>query len=150
MNIEFENNEFTTRELLDYLKKAYGSQINGAPFSAYNINNWIRIGKIPTSYGDHRIMKVVITPEFNNYRVITIEGLTRDLLSDFGLMEFKLKSGKTAKTKRPRKQRTPFYFQTLKKMGKQYTRKTISILPENWKEVGIKTNQLSRTRYRTG
>lgn len=150
MNIEFEDNEFTSRELLNYLKRAYGSQINGAPFSAYNINNWIRIGKIPTAYGDHRILKVVITPEFNNYRVITIEGLTRDILSDLGLLGFKLKPEKTAKAKRPRKHRTPFYYQTLKKLGKQYTRKTLSILPENWKQVGIKANQLARTRYRAG
>jgi hypothetical protein len=150
MNIEFEENEFTSHELLDYLKRAYGSQINGAPFSAYNINNWIRIGKIPMAYGDHRILKVVVTPEFNNYRVITIEGLTRDILSDLELLGFNLKSGNTVKTKRPRKQRTQFYFQTLKKLGKQYTRKTLSILPENWKEVGIKANQLARTRYRTG
>jgi hypothetical protein len=149
MNIEFGNNEFTTHELLDYLKKAYGSQINGAQFSAYNINNWVRIGKIPTAYGDHRILKVVIIPEFNNYRVLSIEGLTRDILSDLGLMGFKLRSEKTAKTKRPRKHRTQFYYQTLKKLGKQYTRKTLSILPENWKEVGIKANQLARTRYRT-
>ncbi len=149
MNIHFEDNEFTSHELLDYLKRAYGSQINGALFSAYNINNWIRIGKIPTAYGDHRILKVVITPEFNNYRVITIEGLTRDILNDLDLMEFKLQSGKKSKTKRPRKHRTSFYFQTLEKLGKQYTRKTLSILPENWKEVGIKTNQLAKTRYRT-
>jgi hypothetical protein len=150
MITKFEDNEFTSHELLDYMKGAYGSQINGAPFSVYNINNWIRIGKIPTAYGDHRVLKVVITPEFNNYRVISIEGLTRDILSDLWLLEFKLKSGKTSKTKRPRKQRTSFYFQTLNKVGKQYTRKTLSILPENWKEVGIKTNQLARTRYRTG
>jgi hypothetical protein len=150
MNIEFEDNEFTSHELLNYLKGAYGSQINSAPFSAYNINNWIRIGKIPTAYGDHLILKVVVIPEFNNYRVITIEGLTRDILSDLDLMELKLISEKIAKTKRPRKYRTEFYFQTLKKMGKQYTRKTLSILPENWKEVGIKSNQLARTRYRTG
>ena len=149
MNIEFEDNEFTSHELLDYLKKAYGSQINGAPFYAYNINNWIRIGKIPTAYGDHKILKVVTIPEFNNHRVITIEGLTRDILNDLDLMEFKLKSEKITKTKRPRKHRTTFYFQTLKKLGKQYTRKTLLILPENWKEVGIKTNQLARTRYRT-
>lgn len=150
MNIEFEDNEFTSRELLDYLKRAYGSQINGTPFSAYNVNNWIRIGKIPMAYGDHRILKVVSVREFNNYRVITIEGLTRDILSDLECLGIKLQPRKVLKTKRPRKQRTTFYFQTLKKLGKQYTRKTISILPENWKEVGIKTNQLARTRYRTG
>ncbi len=150
MTIEFEDNEFTSYELLDYLKRAYGSQINGAPFSAYNINNWIRIGKIPTAYGDHLILKVVNTLEFNNYRVITVEGLTRDILSDLGLPEFNLKSGKIAKSKRPRKHRTPFYYQTLKQLGKQYTRKTLSMLPENWKEVGIKANQLARTRYRAG
>jgi hypothetical protein len=150
MNIEFEDNEFTSHELLDYMKGAYGSQINGAPFSAYNINNWIRMGKIPTAYGDHRILQVVITPEFNNYRVITIEGLTRDIKDALDLMEFKSQSGKAVKTKRPRKHRTTFYFQTLKKLGKQYTRKTLSVLPKNWKEVGIKSNQLARTRYRTG
>ena len=150
MNIEFENNEFTSHELLDYLKRAYGSQINGAPFSPYNVNNWIRIGKIPTAYGDHRILKVVTIPEFNNYRVITIEGLTRDILGELGLLELKLKSEKISKARRPRKHRTQFYFQTLKKLGKQYTRKTISILPENWKGVGIKSNQLARTRYRIG
>jgi hypothetical protein len=149
MNIAFEDNEFTTHEILKYLKRAYGSQINGAPFSAYNINNWIRISKIPTAYGDHRILQVVTSPEFGNHRVITIEGLNRDIINDLSFLEFNPQSAEKSKAKRSRKQRTTFYFQTLEKLGKQYTKKTMSILPGNWKEVGIKANQLARTRYRT-
>jgi hypothetical protein len=66
MKILFEENEFTTNELLNYLKAAYRIQINGTPFSHYNINNWIRNGKIPEAYGNHKISNVEISKAFYN------------------------------------------------------------------------------------
>jgi len=148
MKIEFSDNEFTFHELLKYMKEAYGSQISGAPFLAYNINNWIRIGKIPMAYGDHRILKVEKVKEFSNAKVLTLEGLTRDTLDDLHLFEFKPTYEELPKTKRPRKHRTQLYYQILEKVGKQHTKKTLSILPTQWKLAGIKPNQLAKTRYK--
>jgi hypothetical protein len=148
MNIQFEDNEFTSCELLKYLKEAYGLQINGAPFVAYTINNWIRYGKIPMAYGDHKILKVVNIEQFSNAKVLTLEGLTRDTLDDLQFLKIKSFSERLPKTKRPRKHRTRFYYQLLEKVGKQYTKKTLSILPDDWKQIGIKSNQLAKQRYK--
>ena len=142
MEIQFKENEFTFHELLHYLKKAYGCQINGAPFSAYNVNNWIRAGKIPMLYGDHRILNVVKTPEFGGLKVFTLEGLTRDTLEDLHLIQVESFRNELPKIKRPRKHRTRLYYKILERNGKQYTKKTISMLPDQWKLAGIKGNQL--------
>jgi hypothetical protein len=80
MNINFEDNEFTFCELLKYLKEAYGLQINVSPFVAYTINNWIRNGKIPTAYGDHKILKAENIAQSSNAKVLTLEVLPRDTL----------------------------------------------------------------------
>jgi hypothetical protein len=145
MKILFEENEFTSNELLNYLKAAYRLKINGSAFSHHNINNWIRNGKIPEAYGNHKILNVEISKAFCNRRILTIDGLTRDVLDDLHLLR---KAKKFPPIKRIRKQRTELYFQILAKAGKQYTKKTkeLSTLPNNWKQLGIKPNQLRRRK----
>jgi hypothetical protein len=149
MNIQFEYNEFTTHELMQYIKAAYGTQINGAAFRPINLSNWIRIKKIPEAYGGHRITSIKTIEGINNARVLTIEGLTRDVLVSLDLLSKKIRV-EIPKLKRARKQRTPFYYKILEKAGKQYTKKTkqISTIPESWKTIGIKQNQLTKTRNR--
>jgi hypothetical protein len=146
MNIQFDDNEFTSIELMKYLKAAYGVQINGVSFSTYNLNNWIRMGKLPEAYGGHKIEKVAYVKSFASKRVLTLDGLTRDILNDIYLLENKIPTKRTAKTKLPRKHRTGLYFQILEKAGKQYTIRTKeqSTIPEDWKLAGIKSNQLAR------
>jgi hypothetical protein len=148
MNIQFENNEFTSCELLKYLREAYGLQINGSPFVAYTINNWIRYGKIPMAYGNHKILKVENILQLSNVKVLTLEGLTRDTLDDLQFLKIKSFSERLPKTKRPRKHRTRFYYQLLEKNGKQRTKNKLSVLPNEWKQLGIKSNQLVKQRYK--
>ena len=50
--------------------------------------------------------------------------------------------------RRVRKMHTPFYYQLLEQHGKQYTKKTkpAATLPDDWKALGIKQNQLPRRK----
>ena len=147
MQIEFSDNEFTCSDLLRYLRTCFGLQINGSPFTIHTINNWIRIGKIPMLYGDHRILRVEIFPKLNGLKVLTIEGMTRDLLVDLHLLEPK-PFKPLPKTMRVRKHRTKLYYQILEKHGKQNTKKTLSMLPDSWKLMGIKYNQLTQNNHK--
>jgi hypothetical protein len=149
MKIQFQENEFTRTDILQYLTKAYGRQLNGNRFSIHNLNNWARVGKIPNLYGGHRILQVDTYPIGKGIKIYTLEGLTRDIVKDVDLLP-----NKTPLTKRvdkrtlPRKHRTQYYYDILAKHGKQYTRRTLSdsILPDNWKEIGIKQNQLRQRK----
>lgn len=151
MRIEFQENEFTRTEILEYLTKAYGRQLNCNRFSTYNLNNWTRVGKIPDLYGGHRILKVERIEELRRLKVYTLEGLTREIAKDVDLLNNPKKQIPKKflnKNSLVRKHRTQYYYDILKKAGKQYTRKTIeqSILPDNWKIRGIKQNQLARRK----
>ena len=143
MNIEFEYNEFTTHELMQYIKAAFGTQINGAAFSPTNISNWLRHKKIPEAYGGHKITSIKSITGISNVHVLTLEGLTRDVLDNLDLLRH-TNAKPVPKLKQARKQRTPFYYQILEKAGKQYTRKTkqLATIPQTWKTIGIKQNQL--------
>jgi len=55
MTIQFNDNEFTSTELMKYLKAAYSTQISGKPFSHHNLNNCISMGKLPQAYGGNKI-----------------------------------------------------------------------------------------------
>lgn len=141
MTISYADNEFLVKELLFFVKTAFGCQINGKPFKNYHINNWIRIGKVPDAYGGYRIIQVDTQ---YGCRVITLKGLTREILTD-------LQTHKSVKivpptVKIPLKQRTRLYYEILKKAGKQYKRRTkeAATMPDNWKTIGIKRNQFIR------
>ena len=143
MQFEFESNEFTAWDLLEYLQRAYGSQISGQPFAIHNVNVWIRIKKLPDAYGGNRISLLVRYKELRNLRVITIEHLNReDIEAVYGsLSRFKeTLNRRRAKPPKVRKQklRTELYYQLLGSRGKRS--KAIAI-PDNYKEMGIRENQ---------
>lgn len=147
MKIEFEDNEFTTQELLSFLKTAYVSQINGKPFTGATIRNWIEIRHFPIAYGGYKIVSNNLYKQYGNMRVLALDGLTRgDVVAMIGSMQNDRNIKKIAPIKiaLPRKQRTKLYYQTLQAAGKQYTKKMLaqSTLPLYWKEAGIKKNQL--------
>jgi hypothetical protein len=154
MKIEFSDNEFTAWDILEYLKRAYGVQINGTPFRSYNITNWIRAGKLPDAYGGNEIRGITRYKELGNLAVLYVEGLSRmDIEATIGSPSNYRKTFNHRRMvervdgrRQPRKQRTPLYYQILSDAGKQYTVKTkgMATLPDNWKEAGIKKNQLSR------
>jgi hypothetical protein len=147
MQIHFEENEFTTTELLKYLKAAYGKQMNGSHFQLYHIHSWIRYGKVPEIYGGYKITDARKYKELGEMVVITLEGFTRDemLANIDALKTIKVPA---VNKRKPHKQRTKLYYQILTKAGKQYTEKTLeqATLPTFWKEAGGKANQVVRGR----
>lgn len=145
MKIEFEENEFTTQELLSFLKSAYVSQLNGKPFTGATIRNWVEIKHFPLAYGGYKIISNILYKQYGNMRVLTLEGLTReDVIEMVGWMQEHDEMEIVSENRQPRKQRTKLYYETLQAAGKQYTKKTLaqSTLPLYWKEAGIKKNQL--------
>ena len=152
MRYEFAQNEFTSWDILEYLRLIYGTQINGSPFTSGNIQNWIRSGKLPEFYVGYKIAHTERYKEQGNLLVITVEGLSREQLIEIAgsLSNYaetsnrRRKADVIPKIKRPRKLRTQLYYKTLEKIGKQSTKRTLNncILPNNWKESGIKANQL--------
>lgn len=154
MKVEFEENEFTTQELLFFLEAAYTSQLNGKPFTGAIIRNWIRIKHFPAAYGGYRIISDNLYRQFGNTRVLAVEGLTREeVLEMIGPFQNQGNSEKQsfAKKRMPRKLRTKSYYEILKAAGKQYTKTTLeqSTLPLYWKEAGIKKNQLINKKANT-
>ena len=151
MTIQLEENEFTTKELLHFLRIAYNTQINGKPFTVPIIRNWIRIKHFPAAYGGYRIVSTKIYKQLGGIRVLDIEGLTRkDVEEMIGSMNDNANikiNIMPIKNKKPRKQRTKLYYQILEAAGKQYTKKTLkqATLPLYWKEAGIKRNQIVNT-----
>jgi hypothetical protein len=133
----------TAWDLLEYLKRAYGAQIGGQPFTIHNVNVWIRMKKLPDTYGGNRILQVDRYKELENLRVITIERLDReDIETVYGaLSDFKETLNKQrARTPEIRKvkSRTELYYQLLGKTGRKG--KAMAI-PDNYKEMGIRENQ---------
>jgi hypothetical protein len=152
MKFEFEQNEFTVWNLLEYLKGLYGCQINGNRFSSSILHRWIRLKKLPEAYGGNKIIHAVRYKELSNLLVLSVEGISRDevtyligSLDNYEQTLNKKRKKDVLQTKNiPHKQRTKLYFETLDKAGKQYTKKRLaqSTLPLYWKEAGIKKNQL--------
>lgn len=143
MNIEYTANEFTISEVLDYLKAAFGYQINGSPFKSHNIHNWIRLRKLPDAYGGYKIQDVINVKGIS--KVIVLEGLNREILGELQMLS-RTPIIELPQSKKPRKQRTKLYYESLEKAGKQYTRKTkkLATISNQWKAAGIKPNQLVR------
>jgi hypothetical protein len=143
MTIEYAANEFTVSEILDYLKAAFGYQINGSPFKSYHIYNWIRLRKLPDAYGGYKILDVISMKGLS--KVIVLDGFNREMLDDVQMFS-PPPITILPQIKRPRKQRTRLYYELLEKAGKQYTRKTkkLATISNQWKAAGIKPNQLVR------
>lgn len=140
--IRMESNQLTTRELFNYMKLAYGKQINGSPFTYNLITMWMRVGAVPTAYGGYKVVNIEKYQNFN-MSVLTLEGFDRSILDDIHLVA--KPQVDIPAVSRPRKQRTKLYYEILKKNRKLFTRKTLeaSTLPNNWRELGIKPNQLA-------
>ena len=158
MTIELAQNEFTTNEVLHFLRVAYNTQISGKPFTVAIIRNWIRIKHFPLMYGGYKIPSTKIYKQFGDVRVLIIEGLTRmeveGMIGSLHNAEYgdPKPEKNISKNIKPRKQRTKLYYQTLDAAGKQYTKKTLkqATLPLHWKVAGIKRNQMvnkSRRNY---
>jgi hypothetical protein len=150
MDYQFASNEFTANELLQFYSRAYGTQINGTPFTYNCLQNWRHLKKIPVAYGGYKIISATRYKHLNNLLVLKIDGLTREdveaMIGSFNESQLDVRSSSNTKNKnlRPRKQRTKLYYQTLEAAGRQYTKKTLeqATLPKYWKEAGIKKNQM--------
>lgn len=150
MDYQFASDEFTANELLQFYSRAYGTQINGTPFTYNSLQNWRRLKKIPVAYGGYKIISATRYKHLGNLLVLKIDGLTREdveaMIGSFNDNHTDVRSSSNTKNKnlRPRKQRTRLYYQTLEAAGKQYTKKTLAqaTLPKYWKEAGIKRNQM--------
>ncbi|MBN8856568.1 MAG: hypothetical protein BGO55_24045 [Sphingobacteriales bacterium 50-39] len=143
MRIEFEGNEFTTWDLLEYLQRGYGTQISGQPFTIYNVNCWIRIKKLPDAYGGNRILQVDRYKELGNLRILTIERLNReDIEAVYGSLSKFTETLNKRRANMPRegkrKLRTELYYQLLGSKGK---RSRALVISDNYKEMGIRENQ---------
>jgi hypothetical protein len=143
MDIKFEQNEFTTSDLLEYLRRGYGSQISGERFSIHNINVWVRMGKIADAYGGNKILRADRYKELGNIRILTIEHLNRsDIEYAYGAFGRFMETINKARAKPPKarkqKLRTEFYYQLLGGRGR---RGKAIVIPDNYKEVGIRENQ---------
>ena len=143
MILEYANNELTSGELLEFVIAAFGCQVNGKPFKSYHVNNWIRLGKVPDVYGGFKILNVEDIKGLRNCRVLVLDGLARSVLEDIQNIAAQA-NDEIHITNRPRKQRTRLYYDLLEKAGRQYTRKSkkVATIPDQWKVIGIKRNQL--------
>ncbi|HVU54940.1 MAG TPA: hypothetical protein VHD83_07785 [Puia sp.] len=142
MRIEFEANEFTAWDLLEYLQRGYGTQVSGQSFTIHNINAWIRIKKLPDAYGGNRILRVDRYKEIGNLRILTIEHLNReDIEAVYGSLNEFTEALNKRRADMPRirkkKLRTELYYQLLGSQGKR----TQTLIPDNYKEIGIRENQ---------
>lgn len=140
--IKLEFNQLTTRELLQYVRNAYGLQVNGNEFGYITVSTWMRNKRVPLAYGGHKIVNIEKRDEFN-MSVLTLEDFDRSILS--AVKEIARPQIDIPKVSRPRKQRTALYYEILESKGKQTTKKTLkgSILPDNYLALGIKPNQLA-------
>lgn len=132
MSALIKDNELLTKQVLEYLKATYGRQINGKEFTTEQILRWASIGKFPDIYGGNKIVhsrKVAII----GMVALTIENLDHELCT-FAIKHFTtpLYTHKTTK-----KKRTKLYYQLAKKNPPSQA----SVLPDNYKELGIKRNQ---------
>lgn len=147
MQMVLDDNEFTNDQLLEYMKKAYGTQINGNPFGLNILNRWIERGNIAQAYGGNKIEKVVRLEDAGNIRIITVRNLSKsDIESFYGSLNDYEKTlnkkravQKIHGSKKPRKLRTELYYQLLG--SRNTTIKTKVILPSNYKELGITSKQ---------
>lgn len=140
MDIVYKDNEITTRELVNYFTQLYGRKFNGSRFILQNIIAWIRNGKIPEAYGGYTILHKE-KRKGSSHTVVTLgDSFSREDMEY--IKEIKLQLPELPKEgNKPR--RTKLYYQLLKKPipDSRY------LLPDNWKALGIKDNQLvSRKR----
>src|SRR5450432_2289331 len=109
--INFPSNEFTANELLQFFSTAYGTQINGTPFTYNSLQNWRQLKKIPVAYGGYKIISVTRYNHLNNLLVLKIDGLSREdveaMIGSFNENDLSIMSAiiSTDRISKPRKQR---------------------------------------------
>lgn len=142
MTYQLESDEFTTWTLLEYLKLAYGVQINGRSFTVHTVLNWVAALKMPDSYGGHRIYQVQRHKELYNMMTFRVEHLNRhdiaDMLGKLDQYATQLNKRRVAETKKKgrKKVRTEFYYQQLPVRKRRGT-----VVPDNYAELGISKRQ---------
>lgn len=139
MTITFEDNEFAQAELLEYLERAYGTMVNGKPFTVYSINSWLYSPgkKIPDAYGGGKITNVQKIPGIGS-RVFTVNGLSRmDIEATYGkLTQFaRFMNGRRLTAKEEELVKSPVAKRVFKS-GED--------IPMKYKQQGIKNNQVKR------
>lgn len=143
MTYQLETDEFTTWTLLEYLKLAFGAQVNGRAFTVNLLLHWIRDEKIPESYGGHRIYQVQRHKELYNMCTFRVEHLDRhEIAAMMGRLDeyaTHLNKRRVAETKKRgrKKVRTEFYYQQLPERKRRGT-----VVPDNYAELGITKRQL--------
>jgi hypothetical protein len=78
MDYQFASNEFAANELLQFYSHAYGTQINGSPFTYNTLQNWRHLKKILVAYGGYKIISTTRYKHLNNLLVLKIDGLTKE------------------------------------------------------------------------
>ncbi len=154
--LPLQDNQFTISELLAYLKKVYGSKLNGSEFTLENVLAWLVIGHMPECYGGHLISSI----RMSGMRVLMINGLSREdmqyidqaiqksaqvksLLEAHDVIHGHTTTIKTlAPSEIPKARRTRLYYQTAKLPVPK------DVLPDNWRALGIKANQLVNIKKR--
>lgn len=143
MTFQLESDEFTTWTLLEYLKLAFGAQVNGRAFTIRTIDPWLRASKIPESYGGHRIYQQCRHKALNNVLTFRVEHLNRHDIEEMigkldGYTETLNKRRVAPKKKGGRKKvRTELYYQSL-----PLRRRRGTVIPNNYAELGITKQQI--------
>jgi hypothetical protein len=131
-------NEFTMSELLTYLRNAYGTKLNGTEFTWYDITGWLYNGKMPECYGGDPLTSY----RASGVRIIVLSHIDREtakMAERVAKPRIQLPKKKRKVNIRPR---TELYWQLAKK--KPPTSK--HVLPNNYKALGIKNNQLGKSK----
>jgi len=54
------HNYFTVEKLVEYLNKKHKTKDNGTPFTGGDVQQYLRRGNLPKSYGHHEISREVL------------------------------------------------------------------------------------------
>lgn len=147
MKVELTDHEFTASELMRYLRLSYGTMINGTEFNNSHLARWSRYGKLPEAYGGGKLTKEICV-EFDQY-VYTLENISREVYK--ALLETPIDVPKVLpKVERPHKQRTALYHQIVasSNLKSNLPVKPEAILPDNWRQLGIKAQQIKKRSYK--
>jgi hypothetical protein len=128
------DNQFTSAELLMYMNRVWGGKVNGLKFTASNIIGWSYRGYIPDSYGGGKVTSQLLS----NIVVHTLEDMSReDMRYARDVLTERAKPKKLGGKARVR---TALYHKISKRPVTEY------MIPDNWKELGIKRVQLGNKR----
>lgn len=130
--LPLKENEFTTSELLTYLNGCYITKLNEIPFTVGSILDWIRLGKLPEAYGGYKIT----AQRLSGIRILTVEGLMREDMRFVRGLAHPVATTITVMNPKRTPSRTRLYY--------ELSRQPIpdKVLPDEWKSIGIRGNQL--------